>query len=415
MNRPDDIKPRQGHILVVDDSVQERTMLTHLLERMGHTVVPAGNGHEALERLTHNDFDLVLLDIIMPEMDGIQVLEQIRSDPLRKHIPVLVISALDNMESVVRCVELGAEDFLPKPINETLLRAHVSAALEKKWLRDQERAYLAAIRREMELGRQIQADFMPADLPHISGWEIATRFLPAGEVSGDFFDVFPLSDRHLSLAIGDVSGKGVGAALFVALIRTLLRAFSELGAGNPDDVLNAVRLVNRYILRHHQQRTSTFATLFLGVLAIQTGELRYINAGHVPAVLSRRDGSQELLFPSGPMIGITEALPFEERSTQLQPGDLLLLYTDGVTEAMNTQYQLFGIERLQEVVCRDASPPGQLLRSIEAHLITYRGEGSFSDDVTMLAIKRLGDTPEMSFDHSPQRRPCHVTQTQNTR
>ncbi|PWH19923.1 MAG: hypothetical protein DDG58_03620 [Ardenticatenia bacterium] len=415
MNRLSDHNRRQGHILVVDDSVQERIMLTRLLERMGHTVVPAGNGHEALERLTHDDFDLVLLDLIMPEMDGIQVLERIRSDPLRKHIPVFIISALDDMESIVRCVELGAEDYLPKPINETLLRAHVSAALEKKWLRDQERAYLAAIRREMELGRQIQADFMPVDLPHISSWEIAARFLPAGEVSGDFFDVFQPSDAYISLAIGDVSGKGVGAALFVALIRTLLRAFSEIDNGNPDSVLNAVRLVNRYILRHHQQRASTFATLFLGVLTIQTGELRYINAGHVPAVLSRWDGSQELLFPSGPMVGITEILPFEEHSTQLNPGDLLLLYTDGVTEAMNTKYQLFGIERLQEVVCSDASSPRQLLQSIEAHLITHSGETPFSDDVTMLAIKRLGDTPEKLSDHLPQRRPCHVTQTQNGR
>lgn len=389
MNKLDNNRSRRGHILVVDDNAQERMMLTRLLERMGHTVVPAGDGREALERLTNNDFDLVLLDLMMPGIDGLQVLEHMRSDPSRGHIPVLVVSALGDMESMVRCVELGAEDYLPKPINETLLRAHVSAILEKKWLRDQERAYLTAIRREMELGRQIQADFMPADLPRIPGWEIATRFLPAGEVSGDFFDVFQLCDTHLSLAIGDVSGKGVGAALFVALVRTLLRAFADLGDGSPDHVLNAVRLVNRYILRHHQQRTSMFATLFLGVLEIQTGELRYINAGHVPAVLSRSEGSQELLFPSGPMVGITEALPFEEHSTRLEPGDLLLLYTDGVTEAVNIDNQLFSIERLQGLVRSDDSSPGQLLRSIEAHLITYSGGVSFSDDVTMLAIKRL--------------------------
>ncbi|MCS7261138.1 MAG: SpoIIE family protein phosphatase [Anaerolineae bacterium] len=389
MSKLDNHSRRQGHILVVDDSAQERAMLTRLLERMGHTVMSTSNGEEALECLANNEFDLVLLDLVMPDINGVQVLEHIRSDPSREHIPVLVISALDDMESVVRCVELGAEDYLPKPVNETLLRAHVSAALEKKWLRDQERAYLAAIRREMELGRQIQADFMPAELPQVPGWEIATRFLPAGEVSGDFFDVFQLSDTHLSLAIGDVSGKGVGAALFVALIRTLLRAFAELADGSPDHALNAVRLVNRYILRHHQQRTSTFATLFLGVLAVQTGTLQYINAGHVPAVLSRADGSQELLFSSGPMVGVTEALPFEEHSIQLNPGDLLLLYTDGVTEAMNTKFQLFGIERLQEVVRSNSSSPGQLLSLIETHLIMHSGGALFSDDVTMLAIKRL--------------------------
>jgi sigma-B regulation protein RsbU (phosphoserine phosphatase) len=241
----------------------------------------------------------------------------------------------------------------------------------------------------MELGRQIQADFMPARLPYTPGWEIASRFLPAGEVSGDFFDVFQPFDDHLILAIGDVSGKGVGAALFMALIRTLLRAFSEYGDGSSDDVLNAVHLVNRYILRHHQQHTNMFVTLFLGVLELRTGELRYINAGHVPPVLSHADGSQELLFPSGPIIGVIENLSFEKRTTRLDQGDLLLLYTDGVTEATDMDHRLFGIERLQGLLhCNDCAP-SELLRSIETHLIAYSGKSPFSDDVTMLAIKRL--------------------------
>ncbi|MGC8878931.1 MAG: PP2C family protein-serine/threonine phosphatase [Anaerolineae bacterium] len=400
MDKPDNRSGRQAHILVVDDSEQERIVLTRLLQQMGHTVEQAGNGREALERLTNNDFDLVLLDLIMPEMNGLQALEHMRSNPLQEHIPVLMISELDDMENIIRCVELGAEDYLPKPINETLFRAHVSAALEKKWLRDRERAYLAAIRQEMELGRQIQADFMPASLPHIPGWEIAARFLPAGEVSGDFFDVFPLFNAHLSLAIGDVSGKGVGAALFMALIRTLLRAFSEYNSGKHDDALNAVHFVNRYILRHHQQRTSMFVTLFLGVLELQTGKLEYINAGHVPAVLSRLDGSQELLFPSGPMVGITDEIPFEKRTTQLERGDLLLLYTDGVTEAMNAEHRLFSTERLQRLACSGESSPKQLLKSIEARLTAHSGEFPFSDDVTMLAIKRLQREPEGSPYHT---------------
>lgn len=334
---------------MVDDSEQERIVLTRLLQQMGHTVGQTGNSREALECLTDNNFDLVLLDPIMPEMNGLQVLEHMRSNPLREHIPVLTISELDDMESIIRCVELGAEDYLPKPINETLFRAHVSAALEKKWLRDRERAYLATLRQEMELGRQIQ------------------------------FDVFPLFNAHLSLAIGDVSGKGVGATLFMALIRTLLRALSEYNSGRHDDALNAVRIVNRHILRHHQQRTSMFVTLFLGVLELQTGKLEHINAGHVPAVLSRLDGSQELLFPSGPMVGITDEIPFEKRTTQLDQGDLLLLYTDGVTEAVNAEYQLSSTERLQRLACSGESSPKQLLKSIEAHL-TASGEVPFSDD-----------------------------------
>ena len=136
-----------------------------------------------------------------------------------------------------------------------------------------EQAYLAAVRQQMELGRQIQADFMPMDLPQASGWEIAARFRPAYEVAGDFYDVFALPGHRLGLLLGDVSGKGVGAALFMALTRSLLRAFSDHDFGRHRRALDAVRLTNRFILRHHQQRTSMFATLFMGVLDTLTGDL----------------------------------------------------------------------------------------------------------------------------------------------
>ncbi len=378
---------RQAHILLMESNEHERTVLTHQLQRMGHTVTHANSSYEALELLTSDNFDLVLLDFTASVLGGLQVLERIRSD--RGHVPVLVISATDDIENMIKSIELGAEDYLLKPVNEALLRAHVSAALEKKWLRDRERAYLAAIHHEMQLGRQIQADFMPMHIPRIRGWRIATRFLPANQVSGDFFDIFRLPHGHLSLVIGDVSGKGVGAALFMALIRTLLRAFSDSNNGSPEAVLNAVRHTNRYILRHHQQQTSMFTTLFVGVLTPRTGELKYINAGHVPPVLSRLNGSQHLLLPSGPAIGVTEELPFEEHITHLDPGDLLLLYTDGVTEAMNAKHELFGIERLQEISRCVHLPPQHLLRCVETHLIAHSGRNSFSDDVTMLAIKRI--------------------------
>lgn len=380
---------RQAQILVVDDNEDNRDMLARRLRRMGHTVVEAENGRVALDRLRHQPFDLILLDIMMPEMNGFQVLEQVRQDPQWRHIPVVVISALDDMDSVARCVELGAEDYLFKPFNAVLLSARVTACLDKKWLRDQEQAHLAALRQEMELGRQIQADFMPMELPTLDGWEIAARFRPAYEVAGDFYDVFHLPDNRLGLLLGDVSGKGVGAALFMALTRSLLRAFADRARAEDKDILDAVRLTNRYILRHHQQRTSMFATLFMGVLEVTTGQLSYVNAGHVPPLLARADATCEPLEPTGPLVGVTEDIPFRIHDTRLDAGDCLLIYTDGVTEAMNARHELLGTERLLTALNHPPASADDLLDRIEAMVDAHSGGNTPSDDLTLLALRRV--------------------------
>jgi serine phosphatase RsbU (regulator of sigma subunit) len=389
---------RQACVLVVDDNEDNRDMLARRIRRMGHTVVEADNGRAALERLQERSFDLVLLDIMMPEMNGFQVLEQVHHDVRWRHIPVVVISALDDMDSVVRCVELGAEDYLFKPFNAVLLSARIGACLDKKWLRDQEQAYLAAMRQEMELGRQIQADFMPVELPAAPGWEIAARFRPAYEVAGDFYDVFPLPDNRLGLLLGDVSGKGVSAALFMALTRSLLRAFSEhasvlngrhLASPDDGDILDAVRRTNRYILRHHQQRTSMFATLFMGVLEVTTGRLSYINAGHVPPLIARANAAPETLDPTGPLVGVTEDIPFQVCQTQLGAFDCLLVYTDGVTEAMNARHELLGAERLAALLAHPVASADDLLDRTEAMVHAHSGAETQADDLTMLSVRRI--------------------------
>src|SRR5713226_7565348 len=168
-----------GRILVVDDVEVNRDLLTRRLKQQGHAVATAENGRQALERVRGEEFDLVLLDIMMPEMDGYQVLEELQRDPALKHIPVIMISAVGEIESEVKCIEMGATDYLPKPFNTVLLKARVGATLEKKRLRDKERLYARSLEREMEIGREIQKSFLPEELPHVAGWEIAARFVPA--------------------------------------------------------------------------------------------------------------------------------------------------------------------------------------------------------------------------------------------
>src|SRR5271157_573739 len=216
------VMTEQARILVVDDIPDNRELLCRLLSRQGHATAVASNGAEALDMIAKSQFDCVLLDIMMPVMGGIETLSRLKDDDALRHVPVIVVSAIDDIDNVVKCIELGAEDYLYKPVNRVILNARVSASLEKKRLRDKEQEYMLHVRHELELGRQIQADFLPEELPQPEGWEVKVLFAPAFEVAGDFYDAFMLGDNRLCFMIADVCGKGVGAALFMALVRSLM-------------------------------------------------------------------------------------------------------------------------------------------------------------------------------------------------
>lgn len=386
------MKPEQGFILVVDDNEANRDVLSRRLRRQGHSVTVAENGRQAFDLVRRQAFDLVLLDVMMPEMNGYQVLEELKTDPALRHIPVIMISALDDLDSVVRCIELGAEDYLYKPFNPVLLRARVGATLEKKWLRDQEQAYLQAVRREMELGRRIQSDFLPSTLPQPDGWEIGAVFQPAREVAGDFYDVFLLPDGHVGLVIADVCDKGVGAALFMALIRSLIRSFAEQVSTNAVEALNAVSMINRYIASHHHNRGHTpymFATLFFGVLDPTTGQLTYVNGGHEPPIVLRSSDVQSLLEPTGPAVGFIANAVFSHGHATLDQGSMLFAYTDGVTEARTAQRELFSEERLIDLLLsQPVSTAAEMMQRVQQEVHKHIANTTPSDDVTMLTVWR---------------------------
>jgi sigma-B regulation protein RsbU (phosphoserine phosphatase) len=212
-------------VLVVDDEALNVDYLFQELEEFGVNTISAENGIEALGQVSKHFPDLVLLDIMMPKMDGFAVLAKMKSDAAMRDIPVIIISANSDMQQVLKGIAMGAEDYLPKPFDPPLLRARVTASLEKKRLRNLEKLYLKSLERELEIGRQIQAGFLPKDIFSPTGWEIAAFFRAAKEVSGDFYDVFQMADERIALIVGDVTDKGVGAALYMALYRSLLRAY----------------------------------------------------------------------------------------------------------------------------------------------------------------------------------------------
>ncbi len=380
-------------ILVVDDNELNRDILTRRLQRSGHRVHVAEHGRQALEMMAASPFDLVMLDIMMPEMNGYEVLERLKADPALQHVPVIMITAVDDEQSIVRCIELGAEDHMPKPFNPALLKARVSSSLAKKRLHDREQTYALALARELDIGRKIQQGFLPERLPVEAGWELTACFQPARQVAGDFYDAFPLPDEKIAFVVADVCDKGVGAALFMAIFRSLFRALSEqrfMVASSADSpsaaLLDVITATNDYIGRTHAS-ANMFATVFFGVLDPKSGRIWYVNGGHEAPVILAPDGSERTrLAPTGPAVGMMPDLEFHVDEAELAPGELLLAYTDGVLDAHSPSGDSFGEDRLLESA---RSAPTAALDAIQAALASFaEGEPAY-DDVTMLAIRRL--------------------------
>ena len=256
--------------------------------------------------------------------------------------------------------------------------------------------YAKNLERELEVGRQIQRGFLPAELPQPPGWEIAARFRPAWQVAGDFYDAFEL-DGRIGLVIADVCGKGVGAALFMALFQSLLRVYAER-AGTPTGgvapsgegmLLETIGATNAYIIRMHKP-AHTFASVFFGLLDPGTGTLHYVNAGHEPPVMFGPEGPGERLMPTGPALGLMADARFEVAQITLSPEDGLLAFTDGVTEARNAERDFFTEERLIDLLTDPPSSATCLLDRIEQAVRDFTGEAASFDDLTLLALRRAG-------------------------
>lgn len=252
---------------------------------------------------------------------------------------------------------------------------------------------------ELEIGREIQSGFFPTSLPEADGWEIAAFFQPARHVSGDFYDLFLLENpRYVGMVVADVCDKGVGAALYMAIFRSLFRILCrapETRDGGPGPDLDpartlerTVRSVNDYIAVTHE-REGMFATLFFGILDTETGELFYINGGHEPPLLLGQGGVKALLMPTGPVVGAYPGMPFTVKRVRIEPGEALLGYTDGVTDARNPAGALFTRERVSRCAAAAAGDsPRRLIDLLNAEIDRFRAGAPLFDDITLLAVGR---------------------------
>jgi len=417
-----------SNLLLADDGESSQKTLVQLLESLGHRVTRATTNDEVFERIGSDPPDVVLLGLRSSQINAYQILRRLGSTGGRP--PVIVMSSPDGIEGVAKCLEMGADDYLLDPLHPTLLRTRVSDCLERARLRrqserdaiEQERAEEALRAREkyerdVHIGRQIQQSFLPTSIQQPAGWEIAARFQPAREVAGDWYDAFLLPQiNRVGIVIADVCDKGVGAALFMGLMRSLLRAFAQqptslrwldaidreppvdptvgvatrrraLPTAGTTALKNAIEQTNNYIAKNHGE-TGMFATVFFATLDPTNGQLLYINAGHEKPAIVGPNGVRERLEPTGLAVGMLPDSDYTIGSAQLQPGEFLVAYTDGVPEARDSNRKFFTEARLLGLLNDPPLAAATLLDRIVDSVRAHIADADQYDDVTLLAVRR---------------------------
>jgi sigma-B regulation protein RsbU (phosphoserine phosphatase) len=389
--------------LLIGRSDRDAEPLVQQLGGEGYLVISEAEFARALSRVRSARCEFVLVDIDASPAAGQTFIEMLRGDETLAGVPVLVISRLDDMDAIESCLECGADDYLPSVFGPAVLRTRINAALDRRRIQDGQN-----LRREMSVARTIQRDFLPESLPEVGGLELEAALRPAKAVSGDFYDCFLLSSGEVILVVGDVCDKGVGAALFMALFRSLIRASADpvgggaiqmiggrhtmvmqaLQSASPAELLTRVAgFTNDYIARLHG-RTNMFATVFLASLEPYSGELVYVNAGHEPALVIARDGRIEELRPTGPALGMLPDSRFTAGTRNLEKGHSLFAFTDGLVEARSPTGEIYGGERLREVLRGQRSgPASELVRAVLDALQTFGRHADPHDDITMLAAR----------------------------
>ena len=381
---------RPYKLLVVDDEEDVGPMFRQSMRqdvRQGrYQLLFAGTGVEALECLEREpDVDLVITDINMPDMDGLTLLRELslRSCDLRS----VVLSAYGDMKNIRVAMGLGAVDFVPKPVDFDDMRDTIERTLQNlvQWREAvSERDQLLSLRQELDLAGRIQQSMLSPDFPEVPGYEMHARVEPAREVAGDFYDVMRLDGGRLGLVVADVAGKGVPAALLMMSHRTLIRG-AAIGLGDPARVLAEV---NAVICENNPQ--SMFVTVFFCILDPADGSVVFANAGHPSPLLVRAGGpAVPLQSAEDIVLGLLPGADYESFTLNLEPGDALFMYTDGVTEAMNALGEEFGERRLLDVLPGSSGLGAAGCTAEVVDIVRqFVGGGAPSDDVTCMVMQR---------------------------
>ena len=382
-------------ILSVDDEMDLELLLTQYFRRKirkgEYEFFFAHNGLEALTvLLREKDINIILSDINMPEMDGLTLLTKINEmqNPAMKCI---MVSAYGDMGNIRSAMNNGAFDFATKPIDLDDLSVTIEKAIEQiDYIKkaQEEHSQLESLKTDLAVAHEIQQAILPRVFPPFPENEhemdLAALMTPAKDVGGDFYDFFRIDEDHIGVVMADVSGKGVPAAIFMAVSRTLIRTVGLQG------YTPGTSLVKSNDLLSAESVDSMFVTVFYGIYNIKTGQLDYCNGGHNSPYILRADGRVEQLPVSrNCILGVFKDQEYIDEQAQLNVGDSLIMYTDGVNEAFNEQLEEYGEQRMEAVL---STVPDKSCREIIDALLadtkSFIGQASQSDDITIMALKR---------------------------
>jgi phosphoserine phosphatase RsbU/P len=374
-------KKSASTLLVVDDSPVNIQVLVRTLDGTGHRILVATNGRSALEIAERIHPDLMLLDVMMPELDGFQVCRAIKSNPNTRDIVIIFLSALGEVEDKVAGLQLGAVDYVTKPIQAEEVLARVSNHLALQRLERELRRSRDELGQELASAAEMQRLILPHPLPRIDGLRFAAHYETSRHVGGDYYDVVPLPDHKCGILIADVSGHGAPSAIIMAMIRAVFHAFP----GDPVDPPSVLRFINEHF--RFLWGSSMLATALYAVLDARELRLRVACAGHLPPLLLHEDVVRSLECPGTiPLLLMdVQSIPCGEHT--LTRGDRLLFYTDGVTEREDASGNMYEVERLMNAL-RFASTldPQSLLQSLAADVARFAGGREPTDDQTLLLL-----------------------------
>ncbi len=382
-------------IMVVDDEIDLEPLIRQKFRkqiREGHyNFVFAFNGLDALAKLIeYPEIGIILSDINMPEMDGLTLLMRLK-EMKNPALKTVIVSAYGDMDNIRTAMNRGAYDFITKPINFEDLEITINKTVEEILLARQsleEHDQLISIQQDLITAREIQQAILPKifpPFPHRKDFDLYAAMIAAKEVGGDFYDFFMIDDERLGFVIGDVSGKGVPAAIFMAVSRTLIRATGLKGI-SPDECM---KYSNNLLC--NESVSSMFVTVFYGILNTTTGEIIYVNAGHNPPYIVSGTGLRKVEMTGGIILGCMEGFQYKSGKTNIHPGELLFLYTDGVTEAFNKNEEAFGEERLEAYLKSHSTQPiNEIITNLFQETNSFSAGVPQSDDITLLTIRYIG-------------------------
>ena len=382
-------------IMVVDDEVDLEPLVKQKFRRQirdsVYDFVFAHNGLEALSKLIeYPEIGIILSDSNMPEMDGLTLLMKLK-ELKNPGLKTVVVSAYGDMDNIRTAMNRGAFDFLTKPINFEDLEITINKTMDeilqvRRGLEEHDQ--LISIQHDLLTAREIQQAILPKNFPPFpdrKDFDIFAAMNAAKEVGGDFYDFFMIDNDRIGFVIGDVSGKGVPAAIFMAVSRTIIRATGIKGIP-ADECMN---YVNNLLC--NESVASMFVTVFYGILNTANGELEFVNAGHNPPYLITPAGIKSVELTKGTVLGGIEHFNYRSLKMTMAPGDILYLYTDGVTEAFNRNGELYGDERLEALLNANLrSDHTQIVKTVLSEVAAFATGIPPSDDITMMAIRYSG-------------------------